>query len=209
MYKVWEEVPTLLFHLRSKKHRQVVACFIGGSLLGADVECITPDAAAEDWFTTTCLRGNNLQDLQEEMRSICLSLKLGSRADLDNGTTAWDGVLDDLVQLSLRPSDLPLDQIGSGELHRFLYYNVDPIPVMNLIVELSFSCLKTTEMTNAGAETTNMSMATKMQVFHPARVERIGMETKKGNLYKSPQQLDTFRQYLHWADRTGRDFGPR
>ena len=32
MYKIWVEVPCLLFHLRSKKHRQVVAQFIAASL---------------------------------------------------------------------------------------------------------------------------------------------------------------------------------
>ena len=39
MYQVWEEVPTLLFHLRSKKHRQAVAAFVAESLGGIARQC--------------------------------------------------------------------------------------------------------------------------------------------------------------------------
>ena len=45
-----------------------------------------------------------------------------------------------------------------------------------------------------------MTMATKMQVFHPARVERIDMKRDDGKEYKNPQQLDNAKQYIHWVE---------
>ena len=205
MYGVWEEVPTLLFHLRSKPHRQVVAKFVAEALVGAALAVRTPDIEMQAWFDDTILRGRSLEDLHADMRSRCHSL------GLDDDTGRWSEVLDDLVILANDPTDDALENVGEGELHRFLYFNVDPVPVMNLIVELSFSCLKTTEQTNNSSETTDMSMATKMQIFHPARVERLAMKRDDGICYVTAQQLDTAKQLVHWTAhcaKTGAKYKP-
>ena len=192
MYAVWEEVPTLLFHLRSKKHRQVVAQFVVESL-GEMPEVQVRDDAMQAWFDANIVRDRDVGDLQTEMRGMCHSL------GLDGGADKWPDVIDDLCELASEPFDGGLDSVGTGSLHRFLYFNIDSVPVMNLIVELSFSCLKTTEKTNNGSETTDLTMATKMQLFHPARVERLAMKKKDGKDYVNPQHLDNATQVVHWS----------
>ena len=197
MYKIWLEVPCLLFHLRSKKHRQVVAQFIAASL-EKDCEVEQQDWEMFAWFNSKILgdgEGNekNLNDLQEEMRGLLRSLKV------DDGSGKWEGVVDDIIQLAKKPHPLRLEAMGLTALHKFLYFNIDPVPVMNLIVELSFSCLKTTEQTNAGSATTDLAMATKMQIFHPARVERLAMKKDDGTEYKRADTCDSGKQYLHWT----------
>jgi hypothetical protein len=139
------------------------------------------------------IRGRSVADLHAVVREQCHSLGLG------DGSGKWENVIGDLCVLAAEPTGASLQNVGSGDLHRFLYFNLEPVPVMNLIVELSFSCLKTTEKTNSSSETTDMSMATKMEIFHPARVGRLGMKRDDGKDYVAPQHLDNFKQCQHWA----------
>ena len=153
-----------------------------------------PDNAASLWFESRHVRDRDRQVLMDPTRSMCHALGLGG------GSGKWPDVLDDLCALCNEPMEDDLEAVGAGELHRFLYFNVDPVPVMNLIVELSFSCLKTTEKTNNGSETTDLTMATKMEIFHPARVERLNMKRDDGRKNETEQQLDSAKQYLHWVN---------
>lgn len=207
MYGVWLEVPTMLFHLRSQRHRQVVAHFVAESL-GATAETEVRDEELVNWFEEKVVREGELNAatkqrrtydlLKQEMRDLCAGFQIAV------GSDKWEGLREDLLVLAKAPSKKTLQHLGLHTLHRFLHFNVDVVPVMNLIVELSFSCLKTTEQTNAGSSTTDLAMAMKMQIFHPARVQRVEFKQDNGKDCKAPSHLDNGKQYIHWVHHCAR-----
>ena len=84
-------------------------------------------------------------------------------------------------------------------VHRFLYNNVDVIPVMNLIVELSFSALNNVKKGGEGSAVIDMKMFSVINLYHTARERQRHLKTLSDNEYKHNQLLDTGRHVVSWA----------
>ena len=211
LYACWFTLKSMFWHLRSKPHRQSVAAFMARSL-GKVVPAAGRNVGRDKWLEEKVVgKPGRFHKIPENEKQEAMRLWIQAKQDAMRswieaiGMPQWDGVVEELVLLaSSHSAEATLKDVGLHKLHNFLYYNVDCCPVMNLIVELSFSSLKTTQKKNEGAAVTDMALRTKMEVFHPARLERLHFKTKAGKEYKSPETLDGARQLVHWVSHAAR-----
>ena len=206
MYSCWCKVPCLFYHLRGP-HKQVVAHFMleaidgelgptqgmaarGGVLAGL---CEIP-ASELLWFKRNVLPGkgfeNNRKGLLREMKAFIDDFKLSE----------WPGAVEDLRSLVLEMDPgVHLQELGLDSLHAYLYFNVGCVPVVNLIVELTFSQLKHTLQNNDGALSVDRKMFTVMNTLRPMRTKLRQMKTLEGTPYKRPKHDETLRHHLQWV----------
>ena len=92
-----------------------------------------------------------------------------------------------------------LQELGLDSLHAYLYFNVDCVPVVNLIVELTFSQLKHTLQNNDGALSVDRKMFTVMNTLRPIRTKLRQIKTLEGTHYKRPKHDETLRHHLQWV----------
>ena len=191
LHACWYDVKCTFWQLRGPYRQPIANLF-----LEAMGYAPTPDGDIHPphlkWLNDYVLKDKTKEDVVRRLGEFI--------TDMD--VAAWGtDLVAELQEIADTPhlNDNHLCEDGHDNLHKFIYFNVDVIPVVNLIVELSFSALHHAAKGNEGSAVLDMKMFAIMNLYHDGKEKQRALKSLQGNEYKFKKVLETKRHVISWA----------